>query len=175
MPSLVDFVNQQEITTSTMSPNLSAEIFEVLHELLRIFRTRMRHSMEAVHPDLTFNEVRVLMFVGRHPGRSQKDLVEHSHTDKAQMARILAQLQDKDWLHRSESAQDRRVRCLHLSAAGQLLFDQLSQARATLAAQLLSECPPEMQQQLLQLLGQARSSAKQAPDCGPAEACTTQA
>ena len=160
MHLLVDFVNQCNTINLTMSANLSVEIFDVLHELLRIFRSRMRQSMEAVHPDLTFNEVRVLMFVGRHPGRSQKDLVEHSHTDKAQMARILTQLQDKNWLHRTESAEDRRVRCLHLSASGLALYQQLGQARAELAEQLLVQCPVEMQTQLLGLLGVARSSAR---------------
>ena len=149
------------MTSPTMpSSNLSAEIFEVLHELLRTFRSRMRTSMEAIHPELTFNEVRVLMFVGRHPGRSQKDLVEHSHTDKAQMARILTQLQDKGWLHRSESSEDRRMRCLHLSQPGQTLYQQLGLARAALAEQLLAQCPQQVQQQLLQLLGEARESVR---------------
>ena len=152
------------------SSSLPAEIFDVLHELLRIFRARMRTSMEAVHPDLTFNEVRVLMFVGRHPGRSQKELVEHSHTDKAQMARILTQLEEQGWLHRSASAEDRRVRCLHLSEPGQSLYNQISQARAVLAQQLLTDCPPEMQQQLLQLLGVARESARAE---APAPACSS--
>ena len=153
----------QPIKIPTMSSTpLSAEIFDVMHELLHVFRAHMRTSMEAVHPDLTSNEVRVLMYVGRHPGRSQKELVEHSHTDKAQMARILTQLEEQGWLHRSASAEDRRVRCLHLSETGQALFAQLRQVRAHQTQLLLAGCPPEVQQQLLTLLGMARHSAEQA-------------
>ena len=99
-----------------MPSSLSADVFDALHELLRIFRARMRQGLESAGPELSFGELRVLMYVGRHPGCAQKALVEHSRADKAQMARTLARLQDKGWLTRSESADDRRVRHLRLSA-----------------------------------------------------------
>lgn len=76
------------------------------------------------------------------------------------MARLITQLQDRGWLTRSESAEDRRVRCLRLSGQGQHLFDRLSARRAALAAELLRDCPPAMQQQLLELLTLARDSAR---------------
>ena len=124
-----------------MSSSIAAEVFEVLHDLLHLFRARLLESLEAVQPGLTFNEFRILMHTGRHPGITQKELVEHSHTDKAQMARTLAQLQDKGWLERSASEADKRVRCLQLSTRGQQLFDQLRRADSHRAAQRLS-CGP---------------------------------
>lgn len=144
-----------------MSPHLSVEIFDTLHELLGLFRIRMRQSLESMDSDLTFGELRVLMHVGQHPGCAQKDLVEKSRMDKAQMARTLAQLENRDWLTRSESAEDRRVRRLRLSAQGQRLFEALAARRAALAAELLKACPPPAQAQLLALLLQARDSARQ--------------
>ena len=72
-----------------MNPSQSIEVFDRLHELLHRFRARMRKAMETVHPDLTLNEMRILMRAGRQPGLTQRDLVEHSHADKAQMARIV--------------------------------------------------------------------------------------
>lgn len=136
------------------------EIFDALHELLRIFRAHVRRDLESVHPELTFGELRVMMYVGQHPDCAQKTLVEHSHTDKAQMARTLAQLQDKGWLTRSASPDDRRVRRLRLSAQGERLFRQIGARRAALAAELLKSCPAPAQQQLLALLTQARDSAR---------------
>ncbi len=138
----------------------SVEIFDTLQELMRIFRARMRQSMESINPDLTFGELRVLIHVGHEPGCTQKALVERSHADKAQMARTLTQLQSKGWLRRSESAEDRRVRQLHLTEAGHALFMQLRAHRAALAAQLLQDCPDDMQEQLLGLLTQARDGAR---------------
>lgn len=146
-----------------MNSSLPADIFEVMHELLHLFRARMRDELEHAGEGLTLNEVRVLMFVGRHPGRTQKELVDHSHKDKAQLARMLAQLQEQGWLEREPDARDRRVRCLRLSAQGQALFDRLHQARQALAARLLKDWEPAAQQQLMVLLERARGSVQAAP------------
>lgn len=142
------------------SPN-PVEVFDSLHELLQLFRTRLRGSLEAVHPELTFNEMRVLMRTGREPGITQKDLVEYSHTDKAQMARLLAHLQDKGWVERSASESDKRVRCLHLSRQGQWLFSQLRELQEQIASELLQDFSPSEQRQLLALLQQATDLASQ--------------
>ena len=131
-----------------MSSSLSADVFELLHDLMHLFRARLLQSIETAQPGLTFNEFRILMHTGRNPGITQKELVEHSHTDKAQMARTLAQLQDKGWLERSTSEADKRVRCLQLSAQGQQLYARLRTLREELAVELLKDCPQEMQAQL---------------------------
>ncbi len=142
-----------------MNPTLPLDIFDGLHELQHLFRARMRKAMEAVHPELTFNEMRILMGTGHRPGITQKDLVERSHADKAQMARLLAHLETRGWLTRRPGAHDKRVRCLHLSAQGQRLFEHLRGLRERVAAELLRDCPPPAQAQLLALLRQACGSA----------------
>ena len=142
-----------------MNTTISVQVFDSLHELMHLFRARVRKSMEAVHPELTFNEMRILMRTGRQPGITQKELVEHSHTDKAQMARMLSHLQDKGWLKRNASESDKRVRCLYLSPQGQQLFALLRDLQEQVATELLQDCPVAFQKQLLSLLHQARSSA----------------
>ena len=143
-----------------MSSSLAADVFEVLHDLMHLFRARLLQSLERIQPGLTFNEFRILMHTGRHPGITQKELVEHSHTDKAQMARMLTQLQDKGWLERSASEADKRVRCLQLSAQGQQLFAQLKNQREQIAAELLRDFPANQQKQLRELLTLALNSAR---------------
>ena len=143
-----------------MSSSIAADVFEVLHDLLHLFRARLLESLEAVQPGLTFNEFRILMHTGRHPGITQKELVEHSHTDKAQMARMLAQLQDRGWLERSASEADKRVRCLQLSAQGLQLFEQLRHQREQIANDLLRDFPAAEQKQLRALLQRAVDGAR---------------
>ena len=143
-----------------MSSSLAADVFEVLHDLMHQFRARLLQSLERIQPGLTFNEFRILMHAGRHPGITQKELVEHSHTDKAQMARMLTQLQDKGWLERSASEADKRVRCLQLSAQGQQLFAQLKNQREQIAAELVGDLPANQQKQLRELLTLALNSAR---------------
>ncbi len=140
-----------------MASSLPVEIFDSLHELLHLFRARMRNRMEAIHPELTFNEMRILIHTGRNPGIAQKDLIDRSHTDKAQMARTLAQLQDRGWLERIASESDKRVRCLHLCGQGRQLFAQLRDLQHQVASELLKDCPQAAQSQMLALLQQARS------------------
>ena len=129
-----------------MSSSLAADVFEVLHDLMHLFRARLLQSLERIQPGLTFNEFRILMHTG--------------HTDKAQMARMLTQLQDKGWLERSASEADKRVRCLQLSAQGQQLFAQLKNQREQIAAELLGDFPANQQKQLRELLTLALNSAR---------------
>ena len=141
-----------------MESTLAAEIFINLHELVHLFRDRIRKALEAVHPELTFNEMRVLMRVGQHAGMTQKDLVERSHTDKAQMARLLAQLEARGWLTRTPSDHDKRVRCLALSTEGKRLFNTLRKVQERAASEVLQDCPVATQKEFLHLILAVTSS-----------------
>ena len=139
-----------------MSTNRPAQIFEAMHDLVHVYRARMMEVVASIHPELTHNEVRALMFVGRHPGATQKELVQHSGADKAQIARLVALLLDKGWLQCAPHEHDKRSRCLHLSPQGKALFNAVRQARSTLAADMLQPVPAASQAQLLDLLEQLR-------------------
>lgn len=135
-----------------MSPSLELDIFEHLHRLTHQFRAQARSALEAAHPELTFNEMRVLMHTGRHPGLTHKDLIEHSQTDKAQMTRIITRLEDGGWITRTPSDTDKRVRCLHLSLSGMLLFKQQKKVQAKVAEALLQAWPEALKASLLEAL-----------------------
>lgn len=134
------------------------DVFEAMHDLLHAYRAHMVRAMATVHPELTMNEMRALMFIGRHPGATQKELVRHSGHDKAQIARLLAPLEEKGWLQRAPSAKDKRSRCLSLSAEGQALVEALRASRHRLTRELLQGCDAATQQQLMALLARMRSN-----------------
>lgn len=144
----------------TAAPAL--EIFERLHQLTHLYRARMHQRLEAHHAELTLNELRVLMHTGRYPGVTHKDLIERSHTDKAQMTRIISSLEARGWLTRIPSDADKRVRCLHLSAAGRQLFQQEQQAQQQIASDLLHDWPAAVQQELLHWLQHSTQRAEPA-------------
>ncbi|MFO1233298.1 MAG: MarR family transcriptional regulator [Paenacidovorax caeni] len=154
-----------------MPPRARPDVFEALHDLMHAYRARMVRAMTSVHPDLTFNEVRALNFIGRHPGATQKELVRHSGADKAQVARMLGLLQDKGWLERQPHAEDRRSLCLTLSAEGQALYQALQAARQTLSAQVLAGCDDATQAQLLALLARVRGNLDALPPLETGEDC----
>jgi len=140
-----------------MTTHAPTDVFEAMHDLLHVYRAHLVRSLAAFHPDLTQNEVRALMFVGRHPGTTQRDLVAHSGADKAQVARMVAALQDKGLLESAPNAEDKRSRCLRLSAQGAALHGALRDARRELATLLLGGCDHATQTQLLGLLARVRS------------------
>lgn len=131
------------------------DVFDCLHELTYVFRTRVREGVERLHPELTFNEMRVLLHTGRNAGITQKAMIERSHTDKAQMTRILTTLEERGLLERTPGAEDRRVRCLHLSCSGKSLFDQLRHVQDQIAGELLKDMPEDVQEQMVRVSRQA--------------------
>lgn len=145
-------------------PTPPQDLFEAMHDLLHAYRAHMARAMTRVHPELTLNEVRGLMFIARHPGATQKELVRHSGADKAQVARMLGQLEDKGWLQRLPSVEDRRSLCLSLSAEGEALVQALRAARQTLTRSLLHGCDATTQQQLTAMLAQVRSNLEALPE-----------
>lgn len=143
-----------------MPANHATAIFEAMHDLVHTYRSRMMDVVGSIHPELTHNEMRALMFVGRKPGATQKELVHHSGADKAQIARLVALLLEKGWLQCAPHEHDKRSRCLHLSPQGKTLFQTVHDARATLAAELLQPVPEALQAQLLEMLEKLRAQLR---------------
>ncbi len=132
-----------------MNAKNPADVFDAMHDLMHAYRHRMRAAMQTELPP---NEMRALLFVGRHPMRTQKDLVEHSGTDKAQIARMLGTLEKKGWLERLPHPQDARSRCLTLSPAGQSVFERMRERRRGITVQMLEGFSDEEQLLLQGLL-----------------------
>lgn len=141
-----------------MPAHPTSDVFETMHDLMHAYRAHMVQAMASVHPELTFNEVRALFFIGRHPGATQKELVHHSGADKAQVARMVGMLEDKGWLERVPNAEDKRSRCLALSEQGQPVYQALRASRQMLSASLLQNCDAETQAQLMALLERVRDN-----------------
>lgn len=142
-----------------MTAKNPADVFDAMHDLMHAYRHRMRAALQT---ELTPNEMRALLFVGRHPLRTQKDLVEHSGTDKAQIARMLGTLEEKGWLERLPHPRDARSRCLTLSPAGQSVFERMRERRRGLTVQMLEGFSDEEQLRLQGLLERMLGNLEQA-------------
>lgn len=138
-----------------MTANHPADVFDAMHDLMHAYRQHMRAAMQ---DELTPNEARALLFVGRHPMRTQKDLVEHSGNDKAQITRMLGTLEEKGWLERVPHAQDARSRCLRLSPAGQAVFERMRERRRDITARMLRDFSAQEQRMLGELLERMRGN-----------------
>lgn len=129
-------------------------VLDALHDLTHAYRSHMRAALHALSLPLTANELRVLLFVGHHPLCTQKDVVARTGTDKAQVARMLKQMEAGQWLERVPHPQDKRSRCLQLSPSGSAAFETLREQRRQLGRHMLQDTHEDQQHQLLELLGQ---------------------
>lgn len=130
------------------------EIFDSLHDFVHVFRARASQRLEAVQPDLTFSEVRILLRAGHTPGLTQKELIEITHVDKAQITRMLDRLETQGWVTRVPDEQDKRVRRLQLTPQGGALFARLRDAQHQVADELFRDFPVALREQMYSMFRQ---------------------
>jgi DNA-binding MarR family transcriptional regulator len=105
------------MTKQVNKVNQSEQVFDAIHSIMHLYRARQLRGLRDNPHELTHMEYKALGFFSRHPGATQGDLVAHSGRDKAQLARLLKGLRDKELLD-AVADDDRRITRLTLSAAG---------------------------------------------------------
>jgi DNA-binding MarR family transcriptional regulator len=155
MENLVDDVNHS-------SPMPDGELFEAIHEIMHLFRAQQYRSLRATPHELTHMENRALGHVARHPGASQRELVQRSGRDKAQVTRLVQGLRDKGLLEARADEADRRSARLYLTALGQAVHAELHRHGQALAAQALAGLDEGERRQLGALLGRVQEELRAA-------------
>lgn len=102
------------------------DVLETIHAVMHLYRSRQYRELRDGPHDLTHMEFKVLAFFARRPGATQRQLVEHSGRDKAQIARLIQGLRNRGLLEGSADALDKRSVCLSLSAAGQAVYAEVA-------------------------------------------------
>lgn len=121
------------------------------------FHAQLREAAETAGA-LTPTEVRVLRYVAHHPGLTQAELVAHSRRDKAQVTRLIQQLEAQGLLARTADEEDRRRWRLSLTPRGQALQQSLQAQHKRLSARLVHDLTPEELRQLGSLLARMQAN-----------------
>jgi DNA-binding MarR family transcriptional regulator len=133
------------------------EVFEQLHALIHRFKSHMHHAVRGTDDDaLAPMEARALNFFARAPGSTASDLVQHSHRDKAQVTRLIKQLEARGLLAGAPDPADRRCHRLQLTDLGHAMQRTMLQHRKRWAAMLVKDFSAADREQLLTLLGRMR-------------------
>ncbi|MYM82750.1 MarR family transcriptional regulator [Duganella sp. FT50W] len=138
--------------------NQSEQVFDTIHSIMHLFRARQLRGLRDTPHELTHMEYKALGFFARHPGATQGDLVAHSGRDKAQLARLLKGLRDKQLLEATADEADRRVTRLTLSPEGARMFHSLNDLGAQAAAMALAGLSADQLGQLQAQLQQIRDN-----------------
>ncbi|WP_167377996.1 MarR family winged helix-turn-helix transcriptional regulator [Rhizobium gallicum] len=138
------------------------DIIELLSELSRQFRTELRHASEVGGRQPTPFQNEILAYIGRNPGLGVLALADLSGRDKAQVTRILAELEALDLVTRERSTLDRRSTKLKLTGAGEEIFQQVLRKRRVLASSVLEQLTSEERAMLRNMLRKMRSGLSSA-------------
>lgn len=135
-----------------MSLISSADVLETIHTVMHLYRSRQFRDLRDGPHELTHMEFKVLAFFARRPGATQRDLVAHSGRDKAQIARLIQGLRQRQMLDGQPDQQDKRSTCLHLSTQGEAVFKAVEAQGRALAAMAVEGMSADEQGALLGLL-----------------------
>lgn len=110
----------------------------VLSSLLRINRQRMRMLRRGtLAPSQYVGAMHlIILYIGRHPGGSQEDVVGFYALDKASVARSARRLEEMGHLRREQDPENRRQYRLFLTQEGEEMLAVLEGAHETFQRQL---------------------------------------
>jgi DNA-binding MarR family transcriptional regulator len=137
--------------------NDEPDIVEAIQGLRRLLRAGERRVFGEAR-ELTHMEGRALMHVGRRPGATQRELAAQWSRDKAQVARLVANLKDRGLVELRIDETDRRLQRLHLTPEGLELYGRARRERARLARRAISGLADDERRQLFDLLSRVRTN-----------------
>jgi len=133
-------------------------VLESVHAVMHLFRARQYRALKDSAQDLGHMEGKALGFFARHPGATQRDLVQRSGRDKGKVARLIASLRERGLLEASTDANDRRSLQLSLSPAGREVQAVLQEQGLQLSALAVRGLSTEERQQLAALLARVKGN-----------------
>ncbi|MFT6924875.1 MAG: DNA-binding MarR family transcriptional regulator [Psychromonas sp.] len=93
------------------------------------YRLAMRSALKANEIGLNLMHVKCLSFIKKHESCTANDIVNYFVKDKAQIARLIKEMIDKNWLKKIANPKDKRSQLLSLTEEGKLLGELISQTQ----------------------------------------------
>ena len=152
MRKQVDNVNHVD------SPSAADAVIELVHVVMHRFRSRQFQALRDGAHDVTHMEAKVMGFFAHHPGATLSDLVAHSGRDKAQLAKLVKGLRERELLAAESDATDRRSVRLSLSAAGRAAQHAMHAGARVLNERALAGLSAKDQAQLVDLLRRVKAN-----------------
>ena len=130
------------------------DLLDQLQQLTAELRSQFFQQLAPELPGLTAMHGRLLLMLAAKPGATAQQLTELLRRDKAQITRLLNDLQQAALLQRQNDPADGRRQLLVLSEQGQQLAAQLKAKKRQIAGKMLVGLTTEQQAQVAQALAQ---------------------
>jgi DNA-binding MarR family transcriptional regulator len=133
-------------------------VLDLVHAVMHQYRSQQYRALRDGPHDITHMDSKVLGFFGRHPGATQSDLAQRTGRDKAQLARLIKGLRDRELLAAEADESDRRNVRLSLTQEGQAVQRALQQQARQLSARAVAGLSAQERQQLVGLLQRVKGN-----------------
>ncbi|MFB2802156.1 MarR family winged helix-turn-helix transcriptional regulator [Shewanella seohaensis] len=107
---------------------------ETLHRLVHAYKKQLRADIASQQIELPVTHIRVLKGICRHPEVTAQSIALRMQRDKAQITRVLNELQQAGYILKVDNPKDGRSQLLRPTAQGEQLMTQIIAAeKATVA------------------------------------------
>lgn len=130
------------------------DLLDQLQQLTAELRSQFFQQLGPELPGLTAMHGRLLLVIAKATGITAQQLSELLRRDKAQITRLLNDLQQAALVQRQSDPNDGRRQLLILSEQGQQLAAQLKTKKREIASKMLTGFTAQQQKQMTELLAQ---------------------
>ncbi|SDK32402.1 DNA-binding transcriptional regulator, MarR family [Ferrimonas sediminum] len=109
---------------------------DTLFDLMHAYRMAMRSELKAKQLGLNSMHVKCLTYIASQEHCTANDIVSHLCRDKAQIARLIKEMVEKQWLRKAAHPKDKRSQLLTLTDQGQQLATLIQQTRTRVQARM---------------------------------------
>jgi len=128
------------------------DLLDQLQQLTAELRSQFFQQLGPELPGLTAMHGRLLLMIARTTGTTAQQLAELLRRDKAQITRLLNDLQHAALVQRQTDLKDGRRQLLLLTEQGQQLATELKSKKRQIASKMLTGLTAQQQQQMTELL-----------------------
>jgi MarR family transcriptional regulator, lower aerobic nicotinate degradation pathway regulator len=136
------------------------------HLIRRVHQISTAYFAEECDSDLTAVQYAALVAIGSHPGIDATRLSQVIYFDRSTIGDVLDRIESKGWILREPTANDRRIKLLKLSPAGEEVLRHVEPAIRRVQERLLAPLTAAEAKTLIRLLARMADAAETDRDAG---------
>ncbi|MCH6547367.1 MAG: MarR family transcriptional regulator [Gemmatimonadetes bacterium] len=158
--------------TTIADPQLQQDaeaLYEALGDLIRVYQFRDRDRI-CCH-DLSITQCHALEVLSMRGGLSLNEVAAELYLDKSTTSRVVAALERKGYVERTEHPEDRRAILLEVTGAGQALYKRIHSAIIEQEKGLLTDFDSGTRQSMTKLIHRLAAAAAERVEASGGSCC----
>jgi len=122
---------------------MSSSLGETLHRLVHAYKKQLRADINAQEINLPVTHIRALKGICRNPESTAQSIALRMQRDKAQITRVLNELQQSGLITKIDNPKDGRSQLLRPTTEGEKLMTQINAAERQTVAHITQALSPD--------------------------------